>query len=241
MVLKSRDICVIMRRPMTEKVKVNSPQSGLSVIEIVAVVTIIGLFVSVVLGVRKIVDFARQQRIIQQIESYITAVQVFEDRFNALPGDFHNANEAFGEKIDNGDGDGAIGGKPFTSGNDAALFWIHLRAAGLVKSLNKKSKSGIEYPGSSLGGGFTVENSPTEEMNGPYLVIGNEGDSDGRSGALTPAQAKYIDEKLDNGDPMSGNIQVRDGSNFNGDCVKDGKYNTSSNKKSCTVYILLRP
>jgi prepilin-type N-terminal cleavage/methylation domain-containing protein len=62
-------------------------QSGFTLVEIAIVLVIIGLIVGAILVGRDLIEAAKINAQIAQINSYNTAVHAFESRYDALPGD----------------------------------------------------------------------------------------------------------------------------------------------------------
>jgi len=109
---------------------------GFSLVEVAVVLVIIGLILAAVLQGRQLVASAEYKSLKQQLRDYQSAFYAFRDRYNALPGDFSQADSRLGlPSSANGDGDGMIDGGPAcdTVGEEACLAWRHLRAAELIK------------------------------------------------------------------------------------------------------------
>lgn len=110
-------------------------QRGFSLVEAAVVLVIIALILGAVLQGRALIASAEYKSLKEQIGSYKGAFDTFRDRFNALPGDFAEANDRFGLSGANGSGNGVIDDGP-VCGNDndeSCLAWQHLRAADLLK------------------------------------------------------------------------------------------------------------
>ncbi|BDB96524.1 type II secretion system protein [Candidatus Hydrogenosomobacter endosymbioticus] len=213
--------------------------SGISLIETIIVLVIVGIFLGCAFKGMEFIEQARLQKVVTQIESYMAAVNAFKETYGYLPGDFPNAKSTWNKSdVEDGDGDGIIGGALFEKGKDASLFWSHLSCAGFIQGVDKKT-DGIVYPSSALGGCFSVKYNPAEGMEGHWLVLGQESKGGAEGGLLTPAEAKFIEKKFGSADAMSGSFQVRKGSGVDIEFVKNGQYDTSIKKKICVIYVFL--
>lgn len=98
---------------------------------VLAIIAVI--FVSV-LQARALIDNAEYKSFKQSLAEYAEAFRVFQERYDALPGDFDHpdAQAAIGQ--DGGNGNGVIeGGGCETAGQESCRAWRHLRAASLVR------------------------------------------------------------------------------------------------------------
>lgn len=103
---------------------------------------------------------------------------------------------------------------------DEKLFWNELLSnQSFSYSLNHNNR-----PETSMGGEMVA----TYENDSIYVTIAGPNNS----GILQPKDAKYIDKKIDTGNPSTGNI-----SPIGENCTKNDKYNTSSNQKTCKLKI----
>ncbi len=131
----------------------SSPKSGFTLIELSIVLVIIGLIVGGVLVGQDLIRAAAVRATISQIESYNTAVNTFQAKYDALPGDISATNAiAFGLSpslafrtttgITFGNGNGILEsyyGTGHASGGETSLFWADLAAASLIADMPKNS------------------------------------------------------------------------------------------------------
>tara|TARA_A100000171_G_scaffold52947_2_gene74497 strand:- start:1439 stop:2251 length:813 start_codon:yes stop_codon:yes gene_type:complete len=218
-----------------------SDEAGFSLVELSIALLIMGLIIGGILKGQDLLESARLKSVLTQANSYKMAVTLFEDRYNALPGDYDRASDYIHSSLQNGNGNGVIEGPGLASGGrgqEALSFWSHLAAANLISSPGKPPSSGQAHfgqgaPKAKIGGGFTVQHNVFGEGHHWFVL----GEAQGTSG-LTPLQAMSLDEKADSGLPKEGKIRARDGKNVpKGSCVTaQGKYNGHYKDKACVLY-----
>lgn len=127
------------------------PLSGFTLIELSIVLVIIGLIVGGVLTGRALIRTTELQSILTDKQKYVTAVNTFRGKYNAIPGDMTNATSFWGTDPDgcpgtplqvrkqatcNGNGNFLIEGDGVGSGNSANTehyrAWQQLANAGLI-------------------------------------------------------------------------------------------------------------
>ncbi|MDF3023994.1 MAG: hypothetical protein K0R10_1355 [Alphaproteobacteria bacterium] len=142
---------------------------------------------------------------------------------------------------------------PSSASDETVLFWQHLLAADLISGVTDSAIHsptplawGITMPASPTGGGFVVgyadgkfpeHLSPLNEgMKGTILVLKLSADDSIALDTpgiqpLSPAQAAFIDRKLDDGKPSKGFVQAYGAPS----CFKDGgiNYDEANPKKDC--------
>ncbi len=113
----------------------SSLQAGFSLVEIAVVLVIIGLILAAVLQGRELIASAEYKAYRSQLSEYRNAFYTFRDRFDALPGDFADANADLGLSAANGNGDGVIDDGPGcgAAADESCQAWQHLRAAGMLE------------------------------------------------------------------------------------------------------------
>ncbi len=212
-----------------------------SIAELAIVLVVIGILAGGIMKGQAMIDNARIKAVVAQIRDYQTAISTFQETFYALPGDFSQAQEVFGKKAVNGNGDGVVSGPSYgTATSEAVAFWAHLAGAKLIPhgaSKGNRGTFGYGLPESRLGGGFTVAYNVDESLTGHWLVLGTASGSTGQGGLLTPKQAMQLSKMLEDGDPLTGDVQVRNGQGAGAKCLKaDGHY-TDSDEKVCTLFV----
>jgi len=192
-----------------------SGQSGFTLVEIAIVLVIIGLLLGGILKGQEMITNAKTKNVINDFNGVTAAVNSYQDRYRALPGDELNATVAArwpGPPIAvGGDGNGAlctgacVPVSPYNttpaapaSTYEPGLFWMHLRLAGFV-------------PGPTTGVASTAQ--PNNAANGIIGVQANSGTSMSVganivcSSNLPDKIASAVDTQMD--DAVAGTGQVR--------------------------------
>lgn len=127
-------------------------KSGFTLVELAVVLAIIALLVGGVLTGKSLIHASELQSVIREARNYITAVQAFEEKYNALPGDMRNAAQYWGYSnappggctnntgaaarspgVCDGDGNGIIEPKHASNEwNEPFGTWQHLASSGLI-------------------------------------------------------------------------------------------------------------
>ena len=225
-------------------------QEGYSLVELAIVLIIIGLVVGgVLLKGGELIESARLNAVMSQVNEIRLATLTFQDRYQAFPGDYAHAKDNIHSSLQDGKSDGIIGGKGLDPHSEASQFWRHLAEAHLIPDPGKPNAEnpafGSGVPASKLGGGFTVTHEAEEDMQGHWIVLGAKNGDEGNGGLLTPLQAKNLDEKADDGNPSTGKVRARDGKdvaeNNPGKCLTEkGQYNLAVKKPVCVLYFQLQ-
>lgn len=226
--------------------KSQKEEPAFSLIEMSIVLLVIGLIVGGILKGQDLLASARLKTVMSQLNEFRLATNLFYDRYNALPGDFDQAQGMIDTTLRNGNNNGRIEGDGLNAqgeGHEALSFWAHLGAAGLIADPGKASLDGVGHfgrgaPPSKLGGGFTVRYNPETSLEGHWFLLGKENGTRGDAALLTPEQAHALDQKMDNGNPISGKVQARDGRDQSpGSCVQNGRYNFQNKKPACILFV----
>ena len=209
--------------------------SGFTLVELAIVLMIIGLLIGGILRGQELMNNARLQNISKQITSYSAAVTTFQDAYSAYPGDLANAISRLPgcetgntNGCRNGNGNGIIGNLGLvyilgdqTIASENTQFWKHLALIHLLTGINPSASElefGISHPSVPTGGGLTVATSqknpgdPTGTTFDGALVLRLHGDLISTvtetNPAVSPQQASYIDRKMDDGVPNTGDVQT---------------------------------
>lgn len=155
-------------------------QRGFSLVELAIVLVIIGLITGGILTGQELIRSSELNRVVSDKNKFVTAMNTFKLKYNALPGDLSNATSYWGTasggcpqgarsgtQTCNGNGNGNIGGE-WNCGdaamNESLLAWQHLSLSGIIPG---------NYTGySTTIGGFCVSNLG---VNVPTSSIANAG------------------------------------------------------------------
>ena len=109
-------------------------QGGFTLLELTLVMAIIALLLGSVMNGGKVVEEGKIKRIALDVAQVRNAVHTYEELFLALPGDDAGAAARWPGAA-NGNGDGRVDGFWYPrqpESDESALFWSHLRHAGLI-------------------------------------------------------------------------------------------------------------
>jgi len=187
-------------------------ESGFTLVEIAIVLVIIGLLLGGILKGQEMITQAKIKNIINDFNGVTAAVNSYQDRYRALPGDDLTANTRWQTQgAVQGNGDGVIGVAPGptscrynnilaatpTTAQECNLFWWHLRLGGFVPgSVTATTASGIQPPNAVNGiigvqqGGLGFTSNIVCSSNLPDKI------------------AIAVDTQMDDGTPGSGEIRA---------------------------------
>ncbi len=194
-------------------------QSGFTLVEIAIVLVIIGLLLGGILKGQEMITQAKIKNVINDMNGITAALNSYQDRYRALPGDDKNAATRWAGTtgIAAGDGDGVISGvwnsSVAASWPESQLFWWHLRLAGFI------SGTGADLPFNALSGKMGVQTgngpaagaTPTAvlETAGPPLIAGFTG-LIMCTANLPDKMAISVDAQTDDGNAQTGSVRGAD-------------------------------
>lgn len=197
-------------------------QRGFSLIELSVVLVIMGMLIGGTLVGQTLIRASELRAVTSEFQQWQTAMNVFRQKYSALPGDFNNAMQ-FWPGTANGSGNEQItAGELPDEDEELFLFWQHLSLAGLIPDV---------YSGVAGGGGtahvIPGENTPESRYGGGWTATTREGGSAARytydyfnvflvgapsasslphNKLFPPEDAWSIDAKFDDGKPGTGNV-----------------------------------
>jgi prepilin-type N-terminal cleavage/methylation domain-containing protein len=181
----------------------NNKRKGFTLVELSIVLVIIGLIIGGVLTGKQIIDNARINNALQNVQAYEAQFQTYVQNYGALPGDDSGAPTRFPNAVPTspvGNGDGTLQGTfdSASASDESRLLWADMRAAGLVKNQVSGSSSTAVQPPNPFNGIYGFQNGAfSGAFTTTVLCMNNVA-----SGAI-----QAIDTRLDDGKPNSGNIQ----------------------------------
>ena len=204
--------------------------TGFTLLEMAIVLVTIGLIVSSIMVGQELIHSGKIRKQITQIKKYNTATRAFQVKYSYLPGDLPRSKaQAWG--MDNTPdfgyaGDGLIqdsnGRMPITQlWGEPYFFFIHLANAEMIDSEHHLAgghysfEDGEQFPKSKLAEAGIIAYTLNNQKLAYYL--GNNISSIinqvhlfqlSTAGVLTPEDAFALDNKMDDGLPLSGSIRA---------------------------------
>jgi prepilin-type N-terminal cleavage/methylation domain-containing protein len=205
---------------------------GFSLLELAIALGIIAVLSGGFIKGRELLLSSRVQGVIDQLQGTETAIAAFETKFNALPGDFANANGAVTGSA--GNESGAI-----DTSQEAGSVFAHLSSAGLIKGTYTATNltstcPKTACPPTSFGGTLTVSTGNNRVSNGTESAA-----LEINTGNQIPAkQLAELDRKFDDGNPRTGNFRASSDEAY-ASCITQTGWNEGTNPKSCAgVYVV---
>lgn len=195
-----------------------STQAGFTLVEIAIVLVIIGLLLGGILKGQEMITQAKIKNVVNDFNGITAAINSYQDRYKALPGDDLNALARWGTgtgaacpTVVSGNGDGqfglsttagvntyntfiAVGAVP-VAGQETNLFWWHLRLAGFVGGASCGTGAGTQ-PSNAANGIMGVQ---TGGMGFTSNIV--------CSSNLPDKIAIAVDTQMDDGTSTSGQVR----------------------------------
>ena len=184
-------------------------QKGFTLVEIAIVLVIVGLLIGGVLKGQEMITNAKLKRVESDNAGLAAAMFSYQDRYLQLPGDDTQADTRFSIYTDGtndpttaeitGDGSGTVDGAwqgdatVAAPNHESAIFWKHLRAAGLIPG----DGDDATQPTNAYGGLIGIQNGALG-ISGHVTVFG----------AIEGPIARILEARLDDGKPDSGRVQA---------------------------------
>ena len=137
-------------------------QAGFTLVEIAIVLVIIGLLLGGILKGQEMITQAKIKNVVNDFNGITAAVNSYQDRYRAMPGDDLGAAGRWAGAVSGG-GNGQIAGLynaatagTYTSAMESNLFWWHLRLAGFVGGSTTGQAAG-QQPNNAVSGIMGVE------------------------------------------------------------------------------------
>ena len=188
-------------------------QSGFTLVEIAIVLVIIGLLLGGILKGQEMITQAKIKNVINDFNGITAAVNSYQDRYRAMPGDELSANTVarWGAAAFGGDGNGVLctnacaspttalynapAVAPAAGVNEPNLFWLHLRLAGFVSGTTTGASS-TQQPANAANGIMGVQ---TTGMGFTSTII--------CSSNLTDKIAIAVDTQMDDSTATTGQVR----------------------------------
>ncbi|HSH97322.1 MAG: prepilin-type N-terminal cleavage/methylation domain-containing protein [Methylophilaceae bacterium] len=185
-------------------------QSGFTLIELAIVLVIIGLLLGGVLKGQELINSAKVKNMATDFRNIPVYIYAYQDKYKAIPGDDKNAAGASGHlgtlasnPPTTTGGNGQLDGRwndAVSATSETALFWQHVRLAGLAAGATDLTLTSGFYPTNADGGNIGIEAGRTTSpaiagIAGTYVIC---------STGILGKYVKQLDITLDNGDTASG-------------------------------------
>jgi len=232
-------------------------EAGFTLVELAVVMIIIGLLIGGVLKGQELISNAEVTATVSQIKGIDAATTTFRDMYDAMPGDMLTPttrlpNCAAAPCVTPGNGNGFVDsqlpGIAIILANENASFFDHLAHADLMTGISANggliTTWGIIYPQAEVGGGFHPAYHPGGALGssanagvGHWLSL-----TQGVAGAvmnptvITPNQAFRIDNKIDDGNPITGTVITHVAAGAAA-CAGGNTYNESLSQNICGLHI----
>ena len=229
-------------------------EQGFTLVELAIVMVIIGLLIGGILKGQELISNARISSTVSQVKGLDAALNTFQDKYNALPGDINNPQTRLtgctaAPCNDAGDGNGRIGTSLTTvpsATNEEGVMFAHLNAADLISGVDMAGASptfGRMLPAVKAGGGMWVSYGAATvgdtnlTVGRHYAVLNGSVAAPGAAtGSLSATAAAQIDRKLDDGQPLSGAVQTTGTGCTDGGTGTEAAYDEATTDATCAMF-----
>ncbi|PIR31547.1 MAG: hypothetical protein COV36_08185 [Alphaproteobacteria bacterium CG11_big_fil_rev_8_21_14_0_20_44_7] len=228
-------------------------KKGFTLVELGIVLVVIGLLTGAVIVAQNLTETAKLQSVIAQLLKYKDSAHQFKDKYGGWPGDMPNASsfwdvDASGSGTHDGNGDGdirdAIASTP--ASDERVVFWQHLSKAGYLAQdytgtwyveNGQFTHAGINVPAMSYGKGphAKLRNFIQITWVTAYTAYSPNFLAMASGFVFTADDARYIDYKIDDGKPISGDVLVASTSSCATATSNPSDYDIYSTTEQCAV------
>ena len=167
-------------------------RKGFTLVELSIVLVIVGLLIGGVLKGKGMIESSKIKRVKSDADGIVAAVNTYQDRYGAFPGDDPIERTFGGVTIPAGNGSGLI------DTAERANAWRALIGAGLVAGDASKTVESEVAKRSPYGGGYLFRYGTYGDKNGNYILVNN----------IPSNIIQALDEKYDDGVWNTGDIQT---------------------------------
>jgi len=199
---------------------------GFTLVEISIILVIIGLIIGGILTGKDLIQSAALRSLIADINNAETVVNTFEETYAFLPGDLPTASTYWPTET-NGNGNGIIDYTP-----ERWQAWKHAYAAEMLRNLDVDNPPRY-YLTTYKTGVVSVFQWNWNQRSGLMYQFGGAPEGDA---ILTPVQAQYIDQKMDDGKYASGKLSGLNGAGATSNCNAGGAYILTNPEAVCRIF-----
>jgi prepilin-type N-terminal cleavage/methylation domain-containing protein len=197
-------------------------KNGFTLVELAIVIIILGILITGIVGGQSLIESANRQNTIATYQVLNQAVLAFKLEYDAIPGDFDEAEDYWPGEANNGTGDNIILDNHSLSTSEYHEFWRHLNLANITKyDLSKSANDGQALIIDSGKNVYNIishrlpvskfyedSNLSYQNRHAAYICCDEEAElsSAVRESAYTAKYIGAIDKKIDNGLPWTGKI-----------------------------------
>ena len=229
-------------------------KNGFTLVELAIVMIIIGLMVGGILKAQSMIENARINGLIKQVNEISSAIDTFQQAYRQKPGDAASATVRVRgctpPNCINGDGNNLIGSDGvdrlawnsnlfnFPFSGETVQFWKHLAIADMIAGIDQIADPnapafGTTHLASPFGGGYEIFYDPRmhvgagNQVTSMHVLRLNGRITGGSFGLVNAVIAQAIDTIMDDGDP-NGGLVFADYGNSDGECKNPGATARSS-------------
>ena len=194
--------------PAFAGIRGKAAQGGFTLVEIAIVLVIIGLLLGGILKGQEMITQAKIKNVVNDFNGITAAVNSYQDRYRALPGDDVQAATRWAGNVA-GSGNGQIAGLynnvltvAAVAAQESNLFWWHLRQAGFVAGATSGIAAG-QQPTNAVNGMMGVETgvAATSGLGFVSIIM--------CSSNLPDKIAISVDTQMDDGAPNAGQVRAQ--------------------------------
>lgn len=229
-------------------------QKGFTLLEMSILLIIIGILAAGIVIGQGIIHQSEMRKTVSEVGQFRTSINAFVTQYDALPGDFSDAESFWGDSntpggTQNGNGDKIVQFVVNSDVYEGYRAWQHLGKALLVPGIFPGTATvgtpvlGIDLPRAEIRGGYAIESDALGMIGQLVVLLGDplaSTETMRMAGDIRPEDGLDIDLKVDDGIPTKGVVRGADGvTSASGDCIDTGvnppEYDLTKSAKECIL------